>query len=53
MAGETAIVSAFFPHYTLGTQVLQLEVKGANTLYGQAVTQEFEHIWSRAEKVEL
>lgn len=53
MAGETAIVSAFFPHFTLGTQVLQLEVKGVNTLYGQAVTQEFEHLWKQAQPVEL
>jgi hypothetical protein len=53
MAGETAIVSACFPHYTLGTQVLQLEVKGSNTLYGQFVTQEFEHLWNQAQAVEL
>jgi len=52
-AGETAIVSACFPHYTLGTQVLQLEVKGANTLYGQFVTQEFEHLWKQVQPVEL
>jgi hypothetical protein len=53
MAGEIAIVSAFFPHYTLGTQVLQLEVKGVNSLYGQAVTQEFEHLWKLATPVDL
>ncbi len=52
-AGETAIVSACFPHYTLGTQVLQLEVKGANTLYGQFVANEFEHLWKQGEAVEL
>ena len=53
IAGETAIVSACFPHYTLGTQVLQLEVRGANTLYGQFVTQEFEHLWKQGVPVEL
>lgn len=53
MAGETAIVSAFFPHFTLGSQVLQLEVKGVNTLYGQAVVQEFEHLWDQGQPVEL
>jgi hypothetical protein len=52
-AGDTAIVSPCFPHYTLGTQVLQLEVKGANTLYGQFVEQEFEHLWKQGKEVEL
>jgi hypothetical protein len=53
MAGETAIVSACFPHYTLGTQVLQLEVRGMNTPYGRVVAQEFEHLWKQGEAVEL